>query len=64
MRLFATDANLKKYPTKIVRMCQDSVIENEQLESEFSFLIGSLVEGNDINATNTIVSSLYKGLVS
>lgn len=63
VRAFATDVNLRKYPTKFLRMCQDSVIHNETLETDFRLLIASLVKGE--SAVNVdIVNDLYGGLVS
>lgn len=43
VREFTSDSNLKKYPTKFIGMCQSSVLNNEELEKEFSLLVASIV---------------------
>ena len=63
VREFACDANLQKYPTKFIEMCQFSVLNNEELETDFRLLVASLssVEG----ASNSeVASGLFKTLVS
>ena len=35
VREFATDANLRKYPSKFLAMCQNAVLNNEYLEVDF-----------------------------
>lgn len=34
---FANDTNLKKYPSKFLKMCQDCVVYNECLETDSSY---------------------------
>ena len=63
VREFACDANLQKYPTKFIELCQSSVLNNEELETDFRLLVASLspVEG----ASNSeVASGLFKALVS
>ena len=47
VREFACDANLHRYPTKFIEMWQSSVLNNEELETDFRLLVASLssVEG-------------------
>ena len=63
VREFACDANLQRYPTKFIEMCQSSVLNNEELETDFRLLVASLssIEG----ASNSeVASGLFKALVS
>jgi len=60
---FAMDANLGKYPTKFVDMCQTSVINNETLESDFELLAASITTAE--GATNhEVIGGLFRVLVS
>ena len=42
VREFATDSNLRKYPSKFLTMCQNTVLNNENLELDFRLHITSL----------------------
>ena len=42
VREFATDSNLRRYPSKFLSMCQDAVLNNETLEMDFCLLVVSL----------------------
>ena len=60
---FTCDANLKRYRTKFIGMCQSSVLNNEELEVDFKLVIASisLTKG----ASNSeVVGGLFKALVS
>lgn len=43
VREFVTDSNLRRYPTKFLRMCQKAVLTNETLEIDFRLLMVSLM---------------------
>jgi len=43
VREFATDSNLKKYPSKFLSVCQNAV--NERLEMDFRLIVVSIVDG-------------------
>ena len=63
VREYATDANLRKYPSKFLTMCQNAVLNNENLEMDFRVLVASLA--NSENATVVeLVNGLFYGLVS
>ena len=63
VREFTCDANLKRYPTKFIDMCQSSVLNNEELEVDFKLVIASisLTEGA---SDAQVVGGLFKALVS
>jgi len=63
VREFTSDANLGKYPSKFINMCQTSVINNETLEMDFKLLIASIttVEGA---LDDEVVCGLFRALVS
>jgi len=63
VREFATDSNLRKYPSKFLTMCQNAVLNNETLELDFRILVASIVEGKGASDLQ-IVNGLYQGLVS
>ena len=46
VREFATDSNLRRYPSKLLSMCQNAVLNNETLEIDFRLLVVSLTEGD------------------
>ena len=63
VREHATDSNLRKYPSKFLRMCQNAVLNNENLEADFRVLVASLV--NSECATDVeLVNGLFHGLIS
>ena len=62
VREFTSDSNLKKYPTKFLKMCQSSVQNNEELEVEFRLLVASLVSSEAASNSN-VVSGIFKALV-
>ena len=43
VREFATDSNLKKYPSKFLSVCQNTVFNNERLEMDFRLIVVSIV---------------------
>ena len=49
VREYATDANFRKYPSNFLIMCQNAVLNNENLEMDFRVLVASLA--NSENAT-------------
>ena len=55
VRELACDAHLRRYLTKFIEMCQSSVLNNEELETDSRLLVASrsLVEG----ASNSEVAS-------
>ena len=56
-------ANLKRFPTKFIEMCQSSVANNEELEVDFRLLVESLASAE--GASNPEVGNgLFKALVS
>ena len=63
VREFATDSNLKKYPSKFLTMCQNAVLNNEALELDFRMLVASIVEA-EVASDSQIVNGLYQQLVS
>ena len=63
MRQFASDSNLKKFPTKFIKVCQNIVQLNERLEMDFRLIVSSLL--NEESTVNIeIVNSLHHVLVS
>lgn len=63
VREFTSDSNLKKYPTKFIDMCQSSVLNNEELEKEFSLLVASIVS-TEAASNSEVVGGIFKALVS
>jgi len=63
VREFATDSNLRKYPSKFLTMCQNAVLNNETLEMDFRLIVAAIVEA-DVASDATIVNGLYRALVS
>ena len=62
VREFATDSNLRRYPSKFLSMCQNAVLNNETLEIDFRLLVVSLTNLEDTDAE--IMVGLFKDLVS
>ena len=63
VRQFATDSNLKKFPTKFIKMCQNIVKLNERIEMDFRLIVSSLL--NSESTVNTeLVNSIHHVLVS
>ena len=63
VREFATDSNLRKYPSKFLTMCQNAVLNNENLEVDFRLLVASLVNFEN-DSDMEIVNGLFQALVS
>ena len=63
MRQFTTDDKLQKYPTKFLKMCQSSVLNNKKLEIDFRLVVGSLVISESAGDAS-VVYSMYKDPVS
>ena len=62
VREFATDSNLRRYPSKFLHICQNAVLNNETLEIDFRLLVVSLTNLEDTDAE--IMVGLFKDLVS
>ena len=62
VREFATDSNLRRYPSKFLSMCQNAVLNNETLEMDFRLLVVSVTNLEDTDAE--IMVGLFKDLVS
>ena len=62
VREFATDSNLRRYPSKFLSMCQNAVLNNETLEMDFRLLVVSLTNLEDTDTE--IMVGLFKDLVS
>ena len=63
VREFATDSNLRKYPSKFLTMCQNAVLNNETLEMDFRLIVAAIVEA-DVASDAKIVNGLYHALMS
>ena len=63
VREFATDSNLKKYPSKFLSVCQNAVLNNERLEMDFRLIVVSIVEV-EAASDEEIVNGLFRALVS
>ena len=63
VRKFATDSNLRKYPSKFLTMCQNAVQNNETLEMDFRLNMAAIVEA-EVASDAKIVNGLYHALVS
>lgn len=63
VREFATDSNLRKYPSKFLTMYQNTVLNNENLELDFRLLVASLVTFKN-DSDIEIVDGLFQALVS
>ena len=63
IREFTCESNLKKFPTKFLEMCPSSVLNNEELEVDFSLLIGALSPA-EVAFNSEVVHGLFKALVS
>ena len=63
VREFATDSNLRKYPSKFLTMCQNAVLNNETLEMDFRLIVAAIVEA-DVASDAKIVNGLFHALVS
>ena len=61
VRKFATDSNLKKYPSKFLSVCQNAV--NERLEMDFRLIVVSIVEV-EAASDEEIDDGLFWALVS
>ena len=64
VREYATDANLRKYPSKFLTMCQNAVLNNENLEMDFRLLVASLANSAENATVVELVNGLFHGLVS
>ena len=64
VREFTTDNNLRKYPSKFLRMCQNSVKNNERLEMDLRYLVKSLVPSTECTSEASVVDGIYGVLVS
>ena len=64
VREYATDANLRKYPSKFLTMCQNAVLNNENLEMDFRVLVASLANSAENATVVELVNGLFHGLVS
>ena len=62
VREFSTDNNLRKYQSKFLHMCQNCVINNESLETEFGVVIVTLL--NLESTSDEIVGGIFKELTS
>ena len=63
VRGYATDSNLTKYPSKFLKMCQNAVLNNENLEADLRVFVASLV--NSECATDVeLVNGLFHGVLS
>ena len=60
---FATDSNLKKYPSKFLSVCQNAVLNNERLQMDFRLIVVSIVEV-EAASDEEIVNGLFQALVS
>ena len=63
VREFTCDSNLKRFPTKFLEMCRSSVLNNEQLEVDFRWLIAALSSAK-VASNCEVVDGLFKALVS
>jgi len=63
VRTFATDANLRKYHKNFPRLCQDLVLNNEDLKLDFMLLLSSLLDP-ELTTSETLVADIFKELVS
>jgi len=63
VREFATDSNLLKFPLKFLTICQNVVLNNENLEVDFRLLVASLVNF-EIDSDMEAVDGLFQTLVS
>ena len=63
VREFATDSNLRKYPSKFLTMCQNAVLNNETLEMDFRLIMATVVKA-EVASDAKIVNGLYHALVS
>ena len=65
VREFATDSNLRKYPSKFLTMCQNAVlhVNNEMLEMDFRLIVAS-IPGTEVASDSQIVNDLYYVQVS
>lgn len=53
VREFATDSNLRKYPSKFLTMCQNAVPNSETLEMDFRIIVASIIEAESQNGERT-----------
>ena len=63
VREFTCDSNLKRFPTKFLEMCRNSVLNNEELEVDFRLLIAALSSAK-VASNCEVVDGLVKDLVS
>ena len=63
VREFTCDSNLKRFPTKFLEMCRNSVLNNEELEVDFRLLIAALSSAK-VASNCEVVDGLFKDLVS
>ena len=63
VREFTCDSNLKRFPTKFLEMCRNSVLNNEELEVDFRLLIAALSSAK-VASNCEVVDRLFKDLVS
>lgn len=63
VREFATDSNLKNYPSKFLSVCRNAVLSSERLEPDFRLIVVSIVEV-EAASDEEIVNGLFRALVS
>ena len=63
VREFTSDANLAKYPSRFITMCQTSVLNNETLEMDFKLLVASIITVEGV-IDGEVVCGLFRALVS
>ena len=63
VREFTSDANLAKYPSRFINMCQTSVLNNETLEMNFKLLVASITTVEGV-INDEVVCGLFRALVS
>ena len=61
VREFTCDSNLKRFPTKFLEMCRNSVLNNEELEVDFRLLIAALSSAK-VASNCEVVDGLFKDL--
>ena len=60
---FTSDANLAKYPSRFINMCQTSVLNNETLEMDFKLLVASITTVEGV-IDDEVECGLFRALVS
>ena len=59
VREFTNDNNLMEYSSKFLRMCHNSVVNNERLKMNFRILVGSLLLGVKCAKETTVADGIY-----